>query len=218
MNNQKIKVTVLSCILLLGIAYTVYQFFDLSNELPIEDKDALAAVKWLQTADDKDFGECKKDVAPNEDEWFSVFQSNRKSLGKIIFRRLKSKAIDKKGIYKVVFNSSFKNARKIYETIWISKDAKVWQVKYSYLKMPYPNWRSKDFGTRSENASIRQIAYQTIGAVKALDVEFFDQITLRSKKFRLGKKIINKLKKQRNRTGNPYKYQLAKRVKYTTEV
>jgi hypothetical protein len=215
MNNYKIRVAVLSCVLLLGIAYTIYQYLGLSDEYDIEDADALNAVKWLRLADDKDFAECKKSAASNADKWFGLFQNNRKSLGEIIFRRLKSKATDKKGVYKIVFNSSFENAPKIYETIWISPDAKVWQVKYSYLRRPYPTWRSKDFGIQSENTSIKNVAYQAIAAMKNLDVDFFDQVMLRSEKFRFGKRIVKRLKKQRERTGAPYKYQLSSRVRYT---
>ncbi len=215
MNNYKIRVTVFSCVLLLGIAYTIYQFFGLNDEFDIEDADAINAVKWIRLADDKDFEECKKNAAPNVDKWFDLFQNNRKSLGKLVYRRLKSKRLDKKGVYKIVFNSAFRNAKKIHETIWISKDAKVWQVKYSYLRRPYPSWRSKYFGTRNENESIRKVAYQAIGAMKALDVEFFDQIMLRSEKFRFGKRIVKSLKAQCEKTGAPYKYQVPKKIRYT---
>lgn len=215
MNNYKIRVAVLSCVFLLGIAYTVYQYLGLSDEFDIWDTDALNAAKWLRMADDKDFEECRESAAPNADKWFALFQANRNSLGKTIFRRLKSKSADKNGVYKIVFNSSFKNARKIYETIWISKDAKVWQVKYNYLRMPSPTWRSKDFGLSRENTEVRNVASRTITALKTLDVEFFDQIMLRSEKFRFGKKVVKRLKKQRKKTGDPYKYQTAKRIRYT---
>ena len=217
MNNQKIRIIVLSCIFLLGITYTVYQYFGLSDEYDITDKDALNALKWLSRADNGDFEECKKNTAVNMNKCFDLFQKNRKSLGELNSRSLKSKALDKKGVYKIVFNSSFKNALKIYETIWISKDAKVWQVKYLYanLRMPRPRWRSKDFGTYSENKEIEKIAYQVIKAMKTLDVEFFDKIGLRNQGFGAGKKIVNNIRRQHKIVAAPYKYQLAKKIRYT---
>lgn len=187
MNNQKIRIIVLSCILLLGIAYTIYQYFGLNDEFDITDADALNAVKWLQTADKDDFAECRKSAAVNVDKWFDLFEKNRKSLGKLIYRRLKSKKLDKNGVYKITFNSAFKNTRKIYENVWISKDGKVWQAKYNYMRMPFPAWRSKDNGTPSENAEIKNVMLRAITAMKNLDVEYFDQVMLRSENSDSGK-------------------------------
>ncbi len=121
----------------------------------------------------------------------------------------------KNGIYKIIFNSAFLKAKKICETIWIAGDAKVLRVKYSYLRIPYPDWRSEDFGTSRENGEVRRAANQAIRAVNALDVEFFDRITLRGNKARLGKRIVRNIKKQYEKTGGAYKYQIAQTFRYT---
>lgn len=215
MNNQKIRVIVLGCILLLGIAYTIYQYFGLSDEFEITDADALNAAKWLKMADDNDFEECRKNAAVNVDKWFDLFEKNRKSLGKTIYRRLKSKKLDKKGVYKIVFNSAFKNSRKIYETVWISKDAKIWQVKYFYMRRPFPDWKSKDNGIASENAEVKREMSRAIMAMKNLDVGYFDQVMLRSEKFRFGKRAVKRFKQQQAKYGLPYKYIVSNKVRYT---
>ena len=215
MDKQKIRVIVLSCILLLGIAYTIYQYFGLNDEFDITDADALNAVKWLQTADKDDFAECRKSAAVNVDRWFDLFEKNRKSLGKLIYRRLKSKKLDKNGVYKITFNSAFKNTRKIYENVWISKDGKVWQAKYNYMRMPFPAWRSKDNGTPSENAEIKNVMLRAIAAMKNLDVEYFDQVMLRSEKFRFGKRLVKRFKQQFAKSGRPYKYVITNKIRYT---
>ena len=215
MINQKTRVAILSCILLLGIAYTIYQYFGSSDDYEITDTDALNAVSWLKLADESKFKECKKAAAPNVDKWFGLFKKNRNTLGKTLYRKLRSKVLEKKGIYKIVFNSSFDSARKINETIWISKDAKVWQVKYSYMRRPYPTWQSKDAGIPREYAEVKTAVSRAIRAMKDLDVEFFDQVMLRSEKFRFGKRLVKRIKQQFEKTGQPYKTQIAKRFRFT---
>ena len=215
MINQKTRVTILSCILLLGIAYTIYQYFNFTDEYEITDTDALNAIKWLKMADESKFAECKKNAAPNVDKWFNLFKKNRNSLGKTIYRRLRSKAFDKKGVYKIIFYSSFDNARKINETIWISKDAKIWQVKYSYMRQPYPTWQSKDNGTPREYMEVKTAVSRAIRAMQDLDVEFFDQVMLRSENFRFGKRVVKRIKQQFEKTGKPYKTQIAKSFRFT---
>jgi hypothetical protein len=215
MNNQKIRVAVLSCVLLLGIAYTIYQYMGLNDEYEITDSEALSAAKWLKNADDGNFEECKKNAAVNMDKWFALFKNNRESLGKTVYRRLKSKAVDKKGVYKIVFNSSFKNTPKIHETIWTDKDAKVWQVKYSYSRRPFPSWRSKDTGLPRELTEVKREISQALRAMKDLDVDFFDQIMLRSEKFRFGKRLVKQLKQQREKYGLPYRTAISNRVRFT---
>lgn len=217
MSREKIKISILTGLFLLAAAYAVYQFTNLSDEFAIEDKDALAAVKWLRLADKKNFAECRKNTGAKVERWFDLFQANRESLDELISRRLKSKTGVKNGIYKIVFNSAFQKAKKIYETVWISKDAKVFQVKYSYLRTPYPRWRSEDTGTYRENEEVRRVAKQAINAMKALDVEFFDQIMLRGEKFRLGKRIVARIKKEHEKSGLPYKCQIPQAFKYTRD-
>ncbi len=215
MDNQKIRVIVLSCILLLGIAFTVYRYWGLSDEFEITDADALNAAKWLQKADNDNFDECRKDAAENVNKWFDLFKKNRESLGKMIYRRLKTKRKDKQGVYKVTFSSAFKNTRKIDETVWISPDGKVWQAKYAYTRMPFPDWRSKDNGTPSENAQIKNVMLRAIAAMKNLDVEYFDQVMLRSEKFRFGKRLVKRFKQQFAKAGRPYRYVISNRIRFT---
>ena len=215
MSNQKIRIIVLSCILLLGIAFTIYRYFGLNDEFDITDADALNAVKWLQTADKNDFDQCRKSAAENAGKWFDLFVKNRKSLGKLIYRRLKTKKADKGGVYKITFSSAFKNTRKIDENVWISKDGKVWQAKYSYMRMPFPDWRSKDNGTPAENAEVKNAMLRAISAMKKLDVEYFDQVMLRSEKFRFGKRLVKRFKQQFERSGLPYKDVIGNRIRYT---
>lgn len=215
MNNQKIRVIVLSCILLLGIAFTVYRYFGLSDEFDITDADALNAVKWLQAADGNDFAKCRKGAAENVDKWFDLFEKNRKSLGKLIYRRLKSKKADKSGVYKVTFSSAFKNTRKIDENVWISQDGKIWQAEYNYMRMPFPDWRSKDEGTPGENVDVKNAMLRAISAMKKLDVEYFDQVMLRSEKFRFGKRLVKRFKEQFEKSGLPYKYIVTNKIRFT---
>jgi len=215
MDNQKIRVIVLSGILLLGIAFTVYRYLALNDEFEITDTDALNAAKWLRKADINDFAECRKSAAENVDKWFDLFEKNRKSLGKLIYRRLKTKKKDKHGVYKITFISAFKNTRKVDENVWISPDGKIWQAKYSYMRLPFPNWRSKDNGTPAEYSEVKNAMLRAISAMKNLDVEYFDQMMLRSEKFRFGKKLVKRFKQQFEKSGLPYKYVITNKIRYT---
>ena len=215
MDNQKIRVIVLSCILLLGIAYTIYQYYGLNDEFEITDTEALNAAKWLKMSDESKYDDCKKVAATNIDKWFDLFKKNRNSLGKKIYRRLRSKNHDKDGVYKITFNSSFDNARKINEMVWIDKKGKVWQAKYSYMRRPYPTWKSKDNGTPREYSEVKTTISRALRAMQDLDVDFFDQVMLRCEKFRFGKRVVKSLKKQFKKTGKPYKTQIANRFRFT---
>ncbi|MDD5699142.1 MAG: hypothetical protein PHH77_11045 [Victivallaceae bacterium] len=214
MDRRKIQLIGLVILFLLAAAFFVYRVTHLGNEFTIDDKEALAALKWLQLADDGKFDECSRSTV-DAGRWFELFRDNRQSLGKLLGRRLKSKTPAENGTCKIVFDSGFRNARRIHETIWISGDAKVWQAKYFYPRRPYPDWRSKDSGSSDDNEKVKAAAEQAIAAMRNLDVAFFDKITLRSQKFRWGKHIVDNIRKQRNITGNPCKYQLAGTFRYT---
>lgn len=220
MDNQKLKIAALICLATLAVGFAFYRFFGLSNEIKIEDKDALTAAKWLRMADEGNFKECRKSAEAPE-KWFKLFKANRESLEKLNSRQLKSKTAVPKSkvkIYKIIFNSSFKNAPKIYETVWIGQDGKIWRQRYDYLRLPNPSWRSRDFGTASEIAGVRSATAEAIGAMKSLDVEFFDQITLRNERFRFGKRIIKRIKAEREKCGTSYKCSIGKRIVFSRKI
>ena len=220
MDNQKLKIVALICLVVVAASFAFYRFFGLSNEIKIEDKDALTAAKWLQMADEGNFEECKKSTEAPE-KWFELFKANRESLGKMISRHLKSKTAVPKSkikIYKIIFNSSFKKAPKISETVWIGQDGKIWRHRYDYLRLPRPSWRSKDLGTANEIAGVRNAVAEAIGAMKSFDVEFFDQIALRSERFRFGKKIIKRIKSEQKKYGSANKVVISKRIRFSRNI
>ena len=220
MDNQKLKIAALVCLLALAVGFAFYRFFGLSNDIKIEDKDALSAAKWLLMADAGNFEECQKSTEAPE-KWFELFKANRESLGKLDSRLLKSKTSVPKSkvkIYKIIFNSSFKRAPKISETVWIGQDGKIWRHRYDYLRLPNPSWRSKDFGSSSEIAGVRSAAAEAIGAIKTLDVEFFDQITLRNERFRFGKRIVKRIKSEQKKYGSASKYIIGKRIVFSRNI
>ena len=171
-------------------------------------------------ADKGNFEECEKSAEAPE-KWFELFKANRESLGKLNSRRLKSKTAIPKSkvkIYKIIFNSSFKRAPKIYETVWIGQDGRIWRHLYDYLRLPNPSWRSKDFGTANEIAGVRSAAAEAIGAMKALDVDFFDQVTLRSERFRFGKRIVKRIKSEQEKYGSAQKCIIGKRIVFSRKI
>ena len=215
--NNKIRLTILSSIFFIGLLVLLYQSFWQSDDPKIDDKEALSALKWLQNADDGKFEECKKSAGSNVNDWFDLFEINRNTLGKLKERKLKSKAVPKNGIYKVTFNSSFEKAKAIYESVWVDKDAKVWQAKYSYKRLPSPSWKSSDVGSPEEYKGVTNAVNKAISAMKQYNVEFFDMITLRREKFRSGKRIVNNIKKADEKTGKPTKIIVGKRLRFARD-
>ncbi|MFA6715070.1 MAG: hypothetical protein WC082_11170 [Victivallales bacterium] len=205
MNKNNLKVIVFSLAVILAVGFAVYRFITLNDDFEIDDAEARNALKWLRAADKGDFDDCRESAAAAE-KWFDLFQKNRESLENLKSRQLRSKSIGRNGTYKIIFKSEFSKAPKIDEVVWISKDAKVHQVEYQYSRMPFPRRNQQVDGSPEEIQEVSSAISRAINAMKTLDVDFFNQVTLRGRKYKGGKRIVERLKKIFDQAGYPRKY------------
>ena len=136
----------IACLVTIGL------IFSGTTALAVDSKKELAALsaaeKWLAIVDSKKYAESWKEAAElfrnavPPQQWEQSMQAVREPLGKLISRKVKTKAYQTSlpgapdGEYVVIqFNTSFENKKKAVETVtpMMGKDG-VWRVSGYYIK------------------------------------------------------------------------------------
>jgi hypothetical protein len=132
--------------------FTIGLIFSGTTALAVDSKKELgalsAAEKWLAIVDSKKYAESWKEAAEffknavQPQQWEQSMQAVREPLGKLISRKVKTKAYQTSlpgapdGEYVVIqFDTSFENKKKAVETVtpMMGKDG-VWRVSGYYIK------------------------------------------------------------------------------------
>jgi hypothetical protein len=136
----------IACLVTIGL------IFSGTTALAVDSKKELAALsaaeKWLAIVDSKKYAESWKEAAEffknavQPQQWEQSMQAVREPLGKLISRKVKTKAYQTSlpgapdGEYVVIqFDTSFENKKKAVETVtpMMGKDG-VWRVSGYYIK------------------------------------------------------------------------------------
>jgi hypothetical protein len=107
-----LKATLLFAVIIFSLGYGISSLFK-EVKFNIDDNEADFASKWLEQSNDAPEA-CLKQV-DNQKQWFDNFIKNRKSIGPLKQRYLKSKQYPVKGkktSVEIIFETSFANARR----------------------------------------------------------------------------------------------------------
>jgi SpoVK/Ycf46/Vps4 family AAA+-type ATPase len=144
-SKDSITVIILVAVILLALGYSINSLLFQGVKFDIGDSEAELAQKWL-TQSTNSPESCRK-LTANSEQWFDEFLKNRKSLGPLKTRFLKSKqqiTKKKQHLVEIVFESSFTNARRLDEVVTIRTDKNrerlVAGIDYRY-RLKNPQWQ-----------------------------------------------------------------------------
>ena len=180
--KQILKIGAVALVTIGLCGWVVYRLLYPDTTVQYNDFVIDSAVKWLENADDGDFGECRKDIV-DKDGWFDWFVKDRKSLKDLKQRNLLSRSAlsgTPAGMkhYELKFDSKFsamKHPRnKVAERMIIESDGKK-QFKVLLADYPRVTFYPVKRPTLSENdrQQFMAVAAKVLRKLEARDIEFF---------------------------------------------
>jgi len=210
----------LGTVIVAALAYMVFRFFSLSGDSGIDDPAVAVADKFLKAVDNLDISTCRT-VSSMSDKLFDRFIEDRKSLGGLIQRRVKTKEQLRNNDWtgcRIVFQSSFANAKDISEQVYLADNKKslnVYKAEYTYRNPPaLRNWKKYE-GFDTEG--FRKAVEVCVGNFDAGNYKYFEFV---SRKFfgAANQQYINRLKEFVVKYGKPQKRTLLANVRFIKEI
>ncbi len=181
-SKDSITVTILVAVIIVSLAYSISSLFQ-DIKFDIGDDEAEFATKWLDQSTNYP-ASCRK-LTANSEQWFEQFLQNRKSLGPLKTRYLKSKSSankKKNRRSKIIFESSFANARRLDEivTLTTGKDNKVLVsgIEYRYEITPRLfRGTELELNTKIDHKKIIRLAKKCSANYDRARLKYFNQVS-----------------------------------------
>jgi len=214
LSKDSATVIILVTVILLALGYSIASLFQ-GVDFDIGDNEAELAQKWLEQSTNSPES-CRK-LTANSEQWFDKFLQDRKSLGSLKSRFIKSKQqITKKkhSWTEIIFKSSFANARRLDEVVIIatSKDKKqlVAGIDYRYQITPrFTRGNELDFNPKIDYRRIIRLAEKCSASYDGRKLKYFNQVSINDCGY-VNKRSAEIIKSRRAKTGRAQSRKRAK--------
>jgi hypothetical protein len=204
-SKDSITVMILVIVILLALGYSINSLFQ-GVKFDIGDSEAELAQKWL-TQSTNSPESCRK-LTANSEQWFDEFLKDRKSLGPLKTRFLKSKqqiTKKKQHLIEIVFESSFANARRLDEVVTIKTDKNrerlVAGIDYRYRLTPrFTRGNEIEITPKIDYRKIIRLAEKCSASYDGRKLKYFNQVSINDCGY-VNKRSAEIIKSRRAKTG-----------------